>query len=337
MSESLTVRAMTDAEAHVLRELAHSRTAQARLRDRARVCWLSHQGQRVAAIKASLGIADGTVRLWITRFNAEGLDGLRDRRRGGRPATYTPEQVGESAAASLTNPQDLGLPFASWTLDRLTAYLNEERGIAINAAASARSCTPRVRVGADKRPGSASGPTPPLPQKGGHCHPRHTTPMASLAICFDQMGARQRHERFPGSLLVCRGPRQKRRLRAKQEIDYGRRGRGYVFGAFVPATREGLHGPLRWALDRELRGLLGAGGDVARSHHRTRLRGVGQPGCPPRPGCAAVGAGSPPLGVRLSTEVRCLPEPDRAVVEGVALLGAQGAPVCYLAGGLPGG
>jgi transposase len=131
VSDPLTVRAMTDAEAHVLHELAYSRTAQARLRDRARICWFSHQGQRVAAIKASLGIADGTVRLWITRFNAEGLDGLRDRRRGGRPATYTPEQVGELVAASLTNPQDLGLPFGSWTLDRLTAYLNEDRGIAI--------------------------------------------------------------------------------------------------------------------------------------------------------------------------------------------------------------
>ena len=34
-------------------------------------------------------------------------------------------------AASLTDPQVLGLPFASWTLDRLAAYLSEERGIAI--------------------------------------------------------------------------------------------------------------------------------------------------------------------------------------------------------------
>jgi transposase len=83
----------------------------------------------VAAITAALGMADGTVRLWITRFNAEGLDGLRDRRRGGRPATYTPEQVGTLIAASLTDPQDLGLPFASWTLDRLAAYLHETQGI----------------------------------------------------------------------------------------------------------------------------------------------------------------------------------------------------------------
>ena len=31
--------------------------------------------------------------------------------------------------------------------------------------------------------------------------------------------------------------------RAKQEIDYGRRGRGYIFGAFCPATGEALTRP----------------------------------------------------------------------------------------------
>jgi transposase len=131
VSEPLTVRPMTAEEAQALQTLAHSRTTEARLRDRARICWLSHQGRRVAAIKAVMGVADGTVRLWITRFNDGGLDGLHDRRRGGRPATYSPEQVGELIAASLTNPDELGLPFGSWTLDRLAAYLQEEKGIAI--------------------------------------------------------------------------------------------------------------------------------------------------------------------------------------------------------------
>jgi hypothetical protein len=41
---------------------------------------------------------------------------------------------------------------------------------------------------------------------------------------------------FPGQALidVTKRPAQ----RAKQEIDYGRRGKGYVFGAFRPATGE---------------------------------------------------------------------------------------------------
>ena len=34
-------------------------------------------------------------------------------------------------ATSLTPPEQLGLPFASWTLDRLEAYMNEQKGIAI--------------------------------------------------------------------------------------------------------------------------------------------------------------------------------------------------------------
>jgi transposase len=127
--EVLTLREMTEEEARTLRALAHSRTTEARLRDRARMCWLASEGQRVSAIKAELGVADGTVRLWITRFNTDGLAGLRDRRREGRPATYPPEAVGALIAASLTDPQVLGLPFASWTLDRLATYLHETQGI----------------------------------------------------------------------------------------------------------------------------------------------------------------------------------------------------------------
>jgi transposase len=71
------------------------------------------------------------VRRWIHRFNAEGLAGLADRRRAGRPATYTAEQVATLIATALTAPRTLGLPFAAWTLDRLAAYLHEHSGIAM--------------------------------------------------------------------------------------------------------------------------------------------------------------------------------------------------------------
>jgi transposase len=131
VAEPLTLRPLSAEEERALHALSRSRTAEARTRDRARICWLAHEGKRVAAIEAEVGVADGTVRLWIGRFNERGLAGLRDGRRGGRPPTYTAEQVGEVVAASLTAPQDLGLPFGSWTLDRLEAYLNEARGIPI--------------------------------------------------------------------------------------------------------------------------------------------------------------------------------------------------------------
>ena len=78
-----------------------------------------------------LNISAKPVRLWIKRFNVVGLVGLKDEPRSGRPTTYMAEQVGEVIPASLTNPQSLGFPFGSWTLDRLAAYLDERKGIPI--------------------------------------------------------------------------------------------------------------------------------------------------------------------------------------------------------------
>ena len=131
MPTYLAVRPLTEVEAATIRHLAQSRTESARLVERARIVWQAHQGQRVPAIARALGLTEATVRLWLKRFNASGVGGLNDAPRRGRPPVYQPEDVGEVIAASLTEPDELGLPFGSWTLDRLTAYLREAKGLAI--------------------------------------------------------------------------------------------------------------------------------------------------------------------------------------------------------------
>jgi transposase len=128
---ALGVRPLTADEEAELRRRAASRTLPARVVERAKMILLLRGGQRVPAVAARLGVGADVVRGWLKRFNSEGLDGLKDRPRSGRPATYTPEQVGAVVEASLTKPADLGLPFASWTLDRLAAYLQEGKGIPI--------------------------------------------------------------------------------------------------------------------------------------------------------------------------------------------------------------
>ena len=127
----LRVRALTAHETAAITRLAHSRTEAARAVERARIIWLAGQGEPVPVLARQLGLTPATVRLWIKRFNEEGVAGLADKPRSGAPPTYSPEQVWEVIAASLTNPADLGLPFGCWTLDRLQAYLNEAHGIAI--------------------------------------------------------------------------------------------------------------------------------------------------------------------------------------------------------------
>lgn len=61
-------------------------------------------------------------------------------------------------------------------------------------------------------------------------------------ICLDEMGP-ESAKSFRGQRLVPPDPCGERRVRATQEIDYGRRGYGYIFGAFVPATGETLTHP----------------------------------------------------------------------------------------------
>jgi transposase len=55
--------------------------------------------------------------------------------------------------------------------------------------------------------------------------------------CLDELGP-ESAKTFPGQ--QCSDRAQRPAERAKQEIDYGRRGSGYVFGAFRPATGETL-------------------------------------------------------------------------------------------------
>jgi len=128
---AIKLRTLTSEEKAAIAKLARSRTAAAREVERARIILLASKGKRVPAIAQELELTEITVRTWLKRFNNEGLDGLADLPRSGRPATYSAEQVAEVIAAALSDPQQLGQPFACWTLDRLETYLNEEKKIEI--------------------------------------------------------------------------------------------------------------------------------------------------------------------------------------------------------------
>jgi len=65
-------------------------------------------------------------------------------------------------------------------------------------------------------------------------------PEGGIVVCLDEMGP-QSARSYPGRRVV--KPAPPKAQRAKQEIDYGRRGKGYVFGAFRPATGEAFTAP----------------------------------------------------------------------------------------------
>jgi transposase len=132
MSEAkLKLRVLSAEETKEIERRANARSLPARTVERARIIRDAGAGLGVSAIAQRQRCSRPMVMKWLTRFNAQGLAGLNDEPRSGRPTTYTPAEVATVIAVALSSPQKLELPFAAWTLDRLEQYLNERRGITI--------------------------------------------------------------------------------------------------------------------------------------------------------------------------------------------------------------
>src|ERR1700756_3436951 len=68
--------------------LARSRTAEARLVERARIVLACLEGKRNDEVSRELGVRPNTVGLWRKRFAAGGIAGLRDQARPGKKPKY---------------------------------------------------------------------------------------------------------------------------------------------------------------------------------------------------------------------------------------------------------
>jgi len=90
---------------------------------RAQVVLLSAQRVGVHEISRRVELHPINVRKWIHRFNRMGVAGLHPRRSPGRPRVFTEEQRRLIIGLATTDPQDLGLEFEAWSLQRLRSQL----------------------------------------------------------------------------------------------------------------------------------------------------------------------------------------------------------------------
>src|ERR687897_652246 len=82
---------------------------------------------RAQMVRAS----EETVRRWLKRYLAEGVEGLRDEPHPGAPRKVTTEYREGLIHAVRRRPRSLGLPFSLWTLQRLADYMAEQTGIRV--------------------------------------------------------------------------------------------------------------------------------------------------------------------------------------------------------------
>src|SRR3954471_8654244 len=126
MAMTIRMRALSEEETADLACLARSRTLGAGLVRRAQIVQHAAEGLSAPEIAAKMDLCAATFRFWLKRFNERGLRGLEEDMRSGRPPVYSAEERSAVITAALSRPAELGLPFASWTLDRLVAYLGEK-------------------------------------------------------------------------------------------------------------------------------------------------------------------------------------------------------------------
>ncbi|HXO84034.1 MAG TPA: helix-turn-helix domain-containing protein [Gemmatimonadales bacterium] len=123
---TLRLRELSDEEREEVQRIARSHTLGAGLVRRAQIVAHALRGLKAEEIATQMDLCGNTVRHWLNRFNARGLRGLEEDVRTGRPPTYSAEQRRAVITAALTRPSELGLPFASWTLDRLVSHLSAQ-------------------------------------------------------------------------------------------------------------------------------------------------------------------------------------------------------------------
>lgn len=126
MSRHATAITMTEAVRVELTSRARSATVPRRDWLRARIVLAAAGGAGNTAISADLGVCEDTVSKWRGRFAREGLAGLADRARSGRPVRFTAVQVAEIKAVACTRPADLDVPLERWSATELAAHAARE-------------------------------------------------------------------------------------------------------------------------------------------------------------------------------------------------------------------
>ncbi|WP_433521532.1 IS630 family transposase [Nocardia pseudovaccinii] len=102
---------------------------------RARIVLAAADGASNTEIARSLGIHADTARKWRKRFCRNGIDGLTDRARSGRPRVFAAEIVAEVKALACELPGEAEVPLTRWSCPEL-AREAVTRGIVDQVSAS---------------------------------------------------------------------------------------------------------------------------------------------------------------------------------------------------------
>ena len=99
------------------------------VRQRAMGLRLLHEGKAPKEVAEFLSVSQPTVYDWHHRWQRQGIEGLANRPKSGRPVKANQEYVELLEQVVEQDPQELGYAFSLWTTDRLRLHLKAKTGI----------------------------------------------------------------------------------------------------------------------------------------------------------------------------------------------------------------
>ena len=112
-------------EAGELGRIVREGRGEARRYRRARMVQLSASGASISAIARTMGTNRARVGEWLRRFAEQGIEGLADQPRSGRPVEITALERHQVIAAACSRPAEFGLDRAVWSHEALAEALKK--------------------------------------------------------------------------------------------------------------------------------------------------------------------------------------------------------------------
>lgn len=249
-----------------LERIVREQRGEARLYRRARMVLLANAGTSVAAIARQMGTNRTRVGEWLRRYEANGIDGLKDQPRSGRPAEITPLERHQVIAAACKKPSEFGLERGIWSHESLAGAL-EDNDLVRSVSSSTVG---RILAEAEIKPHRVKG----------WCHsedPRFQSKMRAIVglyvspppgepvLSVDEKSGIQVLSRLRPMVPASPG------RQARQEFEYKRHGTRCLFGCFNVRTGKVLG---RCTLRRTREDFLSFMDLVARHYRQRRVHVV---------------------------------------------------------------
>ena len=234
MAALATLVTIDDDERTTLEGWVRSHTSEQRLAFRARVVLAAARGEGSASIARREGVRLATVSTWRKRFAEQGLSGLQDERRSGRPASYGPAAE-QRVLAKLDEPPPAG--YGSWNGSLLAGALGDI------PADQVWRILRRNGVQLQRRRSWCISTDPEFAPKAAEIVGLYLNPPENaVVLCVDEKPHIQALERAQGYLRLPNGTAVR-----GQNHEYKRHGTSTLFAAFEVQTGkiQGMHAQRR--------------------------------------------------------------------------------------------